>query len=502
MNVKMSKLDQSRAPILEALEEMKTARLVPFDVPGHKRGKGNPDLTAFLGEKCLSVDVNSMKMLDNLCHPVSVIKEAEELAADAFGAAHAFFMVGGTTSAVQSMVLSVCKRGEKIILPRNVHRSVINIMILCGAVPVYVNPDMNHELGIALGMRLSEVEKAIKENPDAKAILVNNPTYYGICSNLKGITELAHAHGMKMLVDEAHGTQLYFGKGLPMTAMQAGADMAAVSMHKSGGSLTQSSFLLTGPSMNSGYVRQIINLTQTTSGSYLLMSSLDISRRTLALHGEETFEKVMGMVDYARKEINQIGDYYAYSKELINGDSIYDFDVTKLIVNTLPVGLAGIEVYDLLRDEYDIQTEFGDIGNCLAYVSVGDRPRDIERLVSALAEIRRLYKKDRTGLMTAEYINPKVIYSPQDAFYSEKQSLPLEECKDMVCAEFVMCYPPGIPILAPGELITQEILDYIIYAKEKGCSMTGPEDMEIKCLNVMKGIRSASVGSDEIRNLG
>lgn len=488
----MSKLDQTRAPILEALEEMKTARLVPFDVPGHKRGKGNPDLTSFLGEKCLSVDVNSMKLLDNLCHPVSVIKEAEVLAADAFGAAHAFFMVGGTTSAVQSMVLSVCKRGEKIILPRNVHRSVINIMILCGAIPVYVNPDMNHELGIALGMRLSEVEKAIKENPDAKAILVNNPTYYGICSNLKGITELAHKYGMKMLVDEAHGTQLYFGKDLPMTAMEAGADMAAVSMHKSGGSLTQSSFLLTGPSMNPGYVRQIINLTQTTSGSYLLMSSLDISRRTLALHGEEIFDKVMDMVDYARNEINQIGDYYAYSKELINGDSIYDFDVTKLIVNTLPIGLAGIEVYDLLRDEYDIQTEFGDIGNCLAYVSVGDRPRDIERLVSALAEIRRLYKKDRTGLMTAEYINPKVIYSPQDAFYSEKQSLPLKDCKDMVCAEFVMCYPPGIPILAPGELITQEILDYIVYAKEKGCSMTGPEDMEINHLNVMKGIRSAS----------
>lgn len=494
----MSKLDQTRAPILEALEEMKTARLVPFDVPGHKRGKGNPDLTAFLGERCLSVDVNSMKLLDNLCHPVSVIKEAEELAAEAFGATNAFFMVGGTTSAVQSMVLSVCKRGEKIILPRNVHRSVINIMILCGAVPVYVNPDMNHELGIALGMRLSEVEKAIKENPDAKAILVNNPTYYGICSNLKGITDLAHAHGMKMLVDEAHGTQLYFGKGLPMTAMEAGADMAAVSMHKSGGSLTQSSFLLTGPSMNAGYVRQIINLTQTTSGSYLLLSSLDISRRTLALRGEEIFDKVMSMVDYARKEINQIGDYYAYSRELVNGDSIYDFDVTKLIVNTLPIGLAGIEVYDLLRDEYDIQTEFGDIGNCLAYVSVGDRPRDIERLVSALAEIRRLYKKDRTGLMTAEYINPRVIYSPQDAFYSEKQSLPLTECKDMVCAEFVMCYPPGIPILAPGELITQEILDYIIYAKEKGCSMTGPEDMEINHLNVMKGIRSASAVTNSI----
>ncbi len=478
--------DQSRAPILEALEEMKRNRLVPFDVPGHKHGKGNPDLTCFLGEQCLAVDVNSMKMLDNLCHPVSVIKEAEELAAEAFGAANVYFMVGGTTSAVQSMVLSVCKRGDKIILPRNVHRSVINIMILCGAVPVYVNPDMEHRLGIALGMKLSEVEKAVAENPDAKAILVNNPTYYGICSNLKGITELAHAHGMKMLVDEAHGTHFYFDKQLPVTAMQAGADMAAVSMHKSGGSLTQSSFLLIGPNMNEGYVRQIINISQTTSGSYLLMSSLDISRRNLALHGQEIFDKVREMVEYARGEINQIGDYYAYSKELVNGDSVYDFDVTKLSINTFPVGLAGIEVYDLLRDEYDIQTEFGDLGNVLAYVSVGDRPRDIERLVSALAEIRRLYKRDRSNLMTAEYINPSVIFSPQDAFYSDKQSLPLKECENRVCAEFVMCYPPGIPILAPGELITRDILDYIMYAKEKGCSMTGPEDMEITRLNVMK----------------
>ena len=396
-------------------------------------------------------------------------------------------MVGGTTSAVQSMVLSVCKRGDKIILPRNVHRSVINIMILCGAVPVYVDPDLDRRLGIALGMKLSEVEKAVAKNPDAKAILVNNPTYYGICSNLKGITDLAHAHGMKMLVDEAHGTHFYFDRELPMSAMQAGADMAAVSMHKSGGSLTQSSFLLIGPGMSEGYVRQIINISQTTSGSYLLMSSLDISRRNLALHGQEIFDKVREMVAYARGEINQIGDYYAYSKEIVNGDSVYDFDITKLSVNTLPVGLAGIEVYDLLRDEYDIQTEFGDLGNVLAYVSVGDRPRDIERLVSALAEIRRLYRRDPNSLVTAEYINPSVVFSPQDAFYSDKQSLPLRDCENRVCAEFVMCYPPGIPILAPGELITKDILDYILYAKEKGCSMTGPEDMELTRLNVMAG---------------
>lgn len=478
--------NQERAPIYEALERFKRMRVVPFDVPGHKRGKGNRELTDFLGEKCLTVDVNSMKPLDNLCHPVSVIKEAEELAAEAFGAAHAFFMVGGTTSAVQSMVLSACKKGDKIILPRNVHRSVINALILCGATPIYLNPQTNHRLGISLGMRVADVEDAIHEHPDAKAILVNNPTYYGICSNLRAIVQLAHRNGMLALVDEAHGTHFYFGDNLPITAMAAGADMASVSMHKSGGSLTQSSFLLTGAKMNAGYVRQIINLTQTTSGSYLLLSSLDLSRKNLALHGKEIFAKVQEFAEYAREEINQIGDYYAYSRELQNGDTVYDFDPTKLSINTFEVGLAGIEVYDILRDEYDIQVEFGDIGNILAYISVGDRPRDLERLVSALAEIRRRYKRDKTGMWRQEYINPYVVRTPQEAFYAEKESLPIEESAGRICSEFVMCYPPGIPILAPGEQITKEILDYIAYAKEKGCFLTGPEDMEIDRINVLQ----------------
>lgn len=480
------KLDQSRMPIYEALQQMKRDRLVPFDVPGHKHGKGNPELTNFLGEKCMSVDVNSMKPLDNLCHPVSVIKEAEQLAADAFNAAHAFFMVGGTTSSVQSMIMASVKAGEKIIMPRNVHRSAINAMILTGAIPIYVNPEVDKRLGISLGMSIDQVKQAIIDNPDAKAILINNPTYYGICSNLKEIVRLAHEHNMLALVDEAHGTHFYFSDDLPMSAMEAGADMASVSMHKSGGSLTQSSFLLLGPNINPDYVRQIINLTQTTSGSYLLMASLDMSRKNLALNGKEIFEKVRYLAKYARKEINQIGDYYAYCKELINGDSVYDFDVTKLSIFTLDVGLAGIEVYDILRDEYGIQIEFGDIGNVLAYLSVGDSEANIERLVGALSEIRRRFKKDRSGMLDHEYINPEVVISPQDAFYGEKESLPLMQGVNRVCSEFVMCYPPGIPILAPGEKITKEILNYILYAKDKGCFMTGPEDMEINNLNVLK----------------
>ena len=292
---------------------------------------------------------------------------------------------------------------------------------------------------------------------------------------------------MLCIVDEAHGTHFYFGKDMPVSAMAAGADMAAVSMHKSGGSLTQSSLLLTGPAMQDGYVRQVINLTQTTSASYLLLSSLDISRRNLALRGEQAFGEVMRMARYARDEINDIGDYYAYGKELVNGDTVFDFDETKLSVNTLDIGLAGIEVYDLLRDEYDIQIEFGDLGNILAYLSIGDRERDIERLVSALAEIRRLYKKSKAGLMKHEYIEPIVEMSPQDAFYADKEEmLPIEKTEGRICSEFVMCYPPGIPILAPGERITRRILDYIAYAKEKGCQMTGPEDPAIEKLNVVE----------------
>lgn len=484
----MRYISQENAPILEALERMKSARLVPFDVPGHKRGRGNKELTDFLGERCLSVDVNSMKMLDNLCHPVSVIREAEELAAEAFGASHAFFMVGGTTSAVQAMVMTACKRGDKIIMPRNVHRSAINALILCGAVPVYVNPQMDPVLGISLGMSVADVEQAVRENPDAKAILVNNPTYYGICSDIRRISQLAHDHGMLLLADEAHGSHLYFSDKLPVAAMHAGADMAAISMHKSGGSLTQSSILLMGDRVSHGYVHQIVNLTQTTSASYLLLVSLDISRRNMALHGKELVDKIISQVQYARDEINAIGDYYAYSKELVNGDSIYDFDITKLAVYTRSIGLAGIEVYDLLRDEYDIQTEFGDIANLLAYVSVGDREKDIERLVSALAEIRRNYRQTGREMLKAEYISPKVICAPQESFYGEKESLLVGDTAGRVCSEFVMCYPPGIPILAPGEMVTEEILRYIRYAKKKGCQMTGPEDMELLRLNVLKGM--------------
>ena len=477
---------QSKAPVLEAMTQHLQNRVVPFDVPGHKGGRGNSELTDFLGKSCLKADVNSMKPLDNLCHPVSVIKEAQDLAAEAFGAKTAFFIVNGTTGSVQTMIMTACKSGDKIIMPRNVHRSAINALVVNGAVPVYVNPGTNKELGIPLGMSVENDKKAIAENPDAKAVLINNPPYYGVCSDLREIVRIAHENNMLALVDEAHGTHFYFGENMPVSGMAAGADMAAVSMHKTGGSLTQSSILLCGSNINSDYVRQVINLTQTTSGSYLLISSLDIARKNLALNGKSIFKKTVQFAEYARNEINKLGGYYAFGNELCDNNAFFDFDKTKLSVHTRDIGLAGIEVYDILRDDYGIQIEFGDIGNILAIISAGDRALEIERLISSLSEIKRLYSKDKTGMFDHEYINPEVITAPQKAFYSNKKSVPINQSSGMVCGEFVMCYPPGIPILAPGEKITDEIINYINYAKEKGCFMTGTQDMKIENINVVE----------------
>lgn len=477
---------QNITPIYDAIKRYIENRIVSFDVPGHKQGKGHKALVDALGSQCVSMDLNSSKALDNLTSPTTSIREAEELAAEAFNAGHAFFILNGTTAAVQNMIFYCCTKGDKIILPRNVHKSVINALIITGAEPIYVTPGVNPELGISLGMSVKDVEKAIKENPTAKAIFVNNPTYYGVCSNLKEIVRVAHAAGMLVIVDEAHGTHFYFGEDLPISAMDAGADISAVSVHKTGGSLTQSSILLISKKIDAEEMRQVINLTQTTSGSYLLMVSLDVARKNLFENGKEIFKKVRNLADYARMEINKIGGYKAFGKEIIDGDAAFAFDETKLSIHTRAMGLAGIEVYDLLRDEYGIQIEFGDIGNILAIISVGDRELEIERLLGALSEIYRRFRKEPMNMLEHEYIEPTLVTSPQRAFYAKKRSVLMTESAGKVSAELVMAYPPGIPILAPGELITEEIIEYVLYAKDKGCAMMGTKDPTMKNIETLE----------------
>ncbi|MBO7721879.1 MAG: aminotransferase class V-fold PLP-dependent enzyme [Kiritimatiellae bacterium] len=476
---------QRRVPLAEALDAQRINRLAHFDVPAHKGGRGNPELTEYLGARAMAMDVNSMKPLDNLGHPVSVIREAQELTAEAFGSDDAFFMVNGTTSAVQAMIMATVKSGDEIIMPRNVHRSAINALVVSGAVPVYINPGINRKLGIPLGMSVADVRKAVAEHPSARAVLVNNPTYYGICSNLVEIVKIAHEAGMTVLADEAHGTHFYFHGELPVSAMAAGCDMSAASIHKTGGSLTQSSVLLTRRPVNPDYVRQVITLTQSTSASYLLLSSLDIARRNLFFRGKQMYQQTMDFADYARDEINELGGYHAFGPELVNGDTVFAFDRTKLSVHTRDIGLAGIEVYDYLRDDYGIQIEFGDIGNLLAIISNGDRMMDVERLISALEEIKRQREKSPAGLFDHEYIDPVIAMPPQEAFYAKKRRVAMRESTGQIAGEFVMSYPPGIPIVAPGERITPDVLAHILFAKEKGCFMTGTEDMSLEYINVL-----------------
>ena len=481
---------QQQTPLADALIRHKQRRVVPFDVPGHKRGKGMPALREYLGDMCVSIDVNAMKPLDNLCHPVSVIKQAETLAAEAFGCSRAFFSVGGTTSSVQTMILSCCGEGDTIILPRNVHRSALGALILTGAVPVYVDPGLDEHLGIPLGMALRDVQAAIAAHPDAKAVFFNNPTYYGVCPDISGIINAAHSHGMLALADEAHGTHLYFGSSLPPGAMQLGADMAAVSMHKTGGSLTQSAMLLINEErISADHVRVVMNLSQTTSASYLLMASLDIARKALATDGQAMFAHVLALADDARREINSLGGYLAFADNVTAHAAAYAFDRTKLSIHTLGIGLSGFEVYDMLRDDYGIQVEFGDAANILAIISPGDTQLTIERLVASLAEIKRLHAGPAAGMFDHEYIAPDVRMSPKSAFYADKKALPLSGSAGAVSGEFVMCYPPGIPIVAPGEMITREIVDYIRYARQKGASLTGAADMSFETIQVISKAR-------------
>ncbi|WP_416387379.1 aminotransferase class I/II-fold pyridoxal phosphate-dependent enzyme [Caminicella sporogenes] len=480
-------LDQNRAPLFEAMREYHRKNVVPFDVPGHKHGIGIPEMVDYFGRTMLELDVNAMKCLDNICNPIGVIKEAEDLAAKAYGADNAFFLVNGTTSGVQAMIMSICNPGDKIILPRNAHKSAITALILSGAVPVYIQPEINEELGIAMGVSLKSVKEAIEKHHDAKAIFIINPTYYGAVSDLKAIVEMAHKYEMAVLVDEAHGAHMKFHNELPMEAMDVGADMCAVSTHKTGGSLTQSSLLLLRERfVDAKKVKTTLNLTQTTSASYLLMGSIDIARKQLATKGKEMLDNVLNLVRWARFEINKIEGLYAFGKELVGTIGVYDFDETKLGVNVRNLGLTGFEVYDILRDEYNIQVELGDMYNILAIVSLGDTKESLGALIEALKSISVKYKRDKKITLKKSILkNPEVIVSPRDAYYSRKKVVKFEDAAGEVSGESIMAYPPGIPVVALGERITKEMIEYVNEMKKKESLLQGTEDPYVNYIKVL-----------------
>jgi len=480
------RVNQNKTPLFDAVKKYIDDNVLPFHVPGHKHGRGIQELTEYIGQKALAMDVNGMEELDYANNPTGVILQAQKLMADAFGAEHAYFLVNGTTSGVQTMILSACEPGSRIIIPRNAHRSTIGGIILSGAIPVYVQPEINPQLGIAMGVSVESIKAAIKKYPHAKAVFVINPTYYGMAPDLKSIVRVAHRHDMAVLVDEAHGAHMSFHDDFPLTAMEVGADMSAVSMHKTGGSLTQSSVLLSrGGLIPQDRIKHALGLTFTSSASYLLMCSLDIARKQLAVNGEAMLSKALRLARYARDEINKTEGLYAFGHELAGKDGCFDFDETKLGINVAKLGYTGYEVESILRQKYNIQVEMADMYNILAIISIGDTEEDVEALVNALRQIavERSDKQVHYDVSVPESL--ELIVSPRDAFYNNKKTVRLEDAAGEIAGELVMAYPPGIPVISLGERITLGIIDYIKELKGQKCHLQGTSDPNVEYIKVL-----------------
>lgn len=482
----MKILDQNSTPLFDAVKKYIDDKVIPFHVPGHKHGKGIPELVSYVGERMLHMDVNGMKDLDFFNNPTGVIYEAQKLFAKAFDAKDAYFLVNGTTSGIQAMIMSTCKPGDEIIMPRNAHVSAISGIILSGAIPVYVEPEINEELGIANGVDTETIKKAIESHPNAKAVFVINPTYYGFTSDLKTIVDVAHKNKMVVLVDEAHGAHMYFHEEFPLPAIKQGADMCALSMHKTGGSLTQSSALLIGNTrIETDKVKHVLNLIYTSSASYLLMCSLDIARKQMAMKGRELLKDTLDLARWARKEINEIDGIYGFGKELVGNQGCYDFDETKLGINVRKLGYTGYEIENKLRKEYNIQLELSDINNVLAVISIGDNIENVKRLINSLKEISKKSRIQSYNKINCFPRCTRAAISPREAYYKKKQLIKLSDSEDRIAGEMIMAYPPGIPVICIGEIITKEIIEYINILKNEDCTLQGTTDPLIDYIKVL-----------------
>lgn len=485
----MTLLDHSRTPLFDALLRHKDRNPVQFHIPGHKKGAGmDPEFRSFVGQNVLDIDLINIAPLDDLHQPISVILEAQRLAADAFGADATFFSVQGTSTAIMAMILSVCGHGDKIVVPRNVHKSVLSAIIFAGARPVFLSPARDRNLGIDHGVTTASVRRALERHPDAAAVLVINPTYYGVCANLKEIVDLVHEYDIPVLVDEAHGALIHFSDELPLSAMAAGADMAATSIHKLGGSMTQSSVLnVKGALVGVQRVQTILSLLTTTSTSYPLLASLDTARRQLATRGRELAGAAVARAELARRTINEIPGLYCFGEEILGEEATFDYDRTKLTIHVRHLGITGYDAENWLRDRHNIEVELSDMYNILCLVTPGDDDTTIGILLTALREMSELYlgKGEVKELIVEIPEIPHLSLTPRDAFYGETETVAFRASAGRIIAEFIYVYPPGIPILLPGEVISQDNIDYIVDHLEVGLPVKGPEDRNVEYVKVI-----------------
>ncbi|MDR1834273.1 MAG: aminotransferase class I/II-fold pyridoxal phosphate-dependent enzyme [Fusobacteriaceae bacterium] len=503
----MSKLDQSKTPLFSVLKDVYVKRnVLPFHVPGHKRGKGaDREFLEFMGKAPFDMDVTVFKMVDGLHHPVSCIKEALELTADAYNVKRSFFAVNGTSGAIQVMIMSVMNSGDQILVPRNVHKSVTAGIILSGAEPVYVNPEIDENLGIANGITPRAIENALKQHPDVKAVLIINPTYYGVATDIKKIAGIVHEYDIPLLVDEAHGPHLHFHDDLPTSAVDAGADICTQSTHKIIGAMTQMSVLhVNSDRIDINRVQQTLSLLSTTSPSYPLMASLDCARRQIATEGRELLDKTIRLAKSFRRDVNRIPGIYCFGEELMGQPGFFALDPTKITVTAKDLGLTGTELENILTNDYDIQMELSDFYNVLGLITIGDDEESVGRLLAAFRDIsRRFYGKE--DIIKKEFIKmppiPEQILNPREAFYSAKNKIKFLESEGKICGEMIMAYPPGIPVITPGERITKDILDYVHDLQEAELNVQGPEDPSLEYLNVIEEDDAVYIYAEKMKSV-
>ena len=485
--------DDERIPLLSSLKKYSEKDISCFDVPGHVRNQGVSILNNYLGNKIMNMDINSSPLMDNVSNPNGIIKKAQELLANSYNAYKSFFITNGTTQAIHVMILSMLSPGDKILLPRNVHKSVINGLIISGATPIFIQPEFDYDLGVSLNISFESVYKAISDNKDIKCLFLLNPTYYGACAQLEKIIKLCKYNNIKVLVDEAHGAHFQFHKELPPSSIELDADMAAISIHKTGGALTQASALLINNTVDDKKVLQTINMLQSTSASYLLMSSIDGARYNLDINGEKQLSNALKLARYARNKLNRIDGIKVYSAQDLKSKGAEFVDETKLCINVKGLNLTGFEVYDMLYKNFLVQAELGDLYNVLALISIGTTKKDVDRLIKSIEIIAKTKKRSaKIKDIEIRQIKTEIGINPRDAFYAKKEFIDIKNSLNMICGESIMAYPPGIPIISPGEIITDEIINYINLLKDSGAYFTDAQDKKLNKILVVNDTASIS----------
>ena len=487
-------MNQNQTPLLDAIVDYTRERPTYFKIPGHRYEKGiSPRWRQWTGDGIFQFDLTEAEGLDDLHCPEGVIKEAQELAAEIFHAKATYFLVNGTTCGNEAMVLTCAGEKEKIMVPRNAHKSVLMGLILSGAEPVYLMPRFDEKTGLCGSIMPEDVEEGFKKHPDCKGVFLVSPTYYGVCSNIRKISEICHKNNAILMVDEAHGGHLYFGKKsmgkdkLPQGAILQGADICAQSMHKVTGSLTQSSLLHVGSDrIDRGRLEANLHMVQSTSPSYLLMTSLDAARYELAMHGPQMLSRALELAENARSRINRIKGMHCYGKEIIN-ENIYDLDTTRLVIYASDLGITGFELLDRLYEEYRVGLELADEKNVVAVVTYANEREDIQNLVDALEKIAKNTIQRQENIKNFSMPSlPEYVLSPRQAYFAPKKRISWENAKGKITGEALIPYPPGIPLVNPGEIITDEIWEYMEFYRREKLHFHGPSDKKLDTIQIIE----------------